>query len=166
MNYGVAMMISLLTCVAIVQSNDTVANSGSTILFVYEEKNETIDFWVERFKTAFNNQNRSVEYVASADANKKNIESYSSLVIYGAVQAFTFKEPVRDWLKSDVSLAGKKVHLIVTANRWLVAGYFKQLKKLLTKKNAETINAVSAATAKMSDTDKTTFVNNFINNIQ
>ncbi|NLD94590.1 MAG: hypothetical protein GX639_18190 [Fibrobacter sp.] len=134
-------------------------------MFVYEEKNELIDFWVEQFKTAFINQNRSVEYVAGADATKKNIESYSSVVIYGAVQAFTFKGPVRDWLKSDVNLAGKKVHLMVTASRWFASDYFKQLKKLLTKKNAETINAVSAATPKMSNTEKTTFVNNFIKNI-
>ncbi len=165
MNYCALLTGSLLLWAGSVYSNDTVTNSGSTILFVYEEKNELIDFWVERFKTAFSNQNRKVEYVVSADANKINIESYSSVVIYGAVQAFTFKGPVRKWLKSDVGLTGKKVHLIVTASRWFATDYFKQLKKLLTKKKAETINAVSAATEKMSDADKTKFVNNFVQNI-
>lgn len=157
-------VISILLCIANVHSSDTVTNS-SNILFVYEEANEKIDQWVAQFKKVFNEQNRSVEYITGADASKKNIESFSTVVIYGAVQAFTFKGPIRDWLKSDVNLAGKKVHLIVTANRWFTSDYFKQLKNELTKKKAETVNAVSTATAKMSDADKATFVNNFVQNI-
>jgi peptidase E len=165
MKYGVVMMISLLMCIGMAHSNDTVTSNGSNILFVYEEKNEQIDPWVELFKKTFSAQNRNVEYVASADANKRNVASFSSVVIYGAVQAFTFKEPVREWLKTDVNLAGKKVHLIVTASRWFAADYFKQLKKELAKKNAETVNAVSTATAKMSEADKATYVNNFVQSI-
>jgi hypothetical protein len=164
MKICIVAMISLLFCIANVQSNDTVTNS-SNILFVYEQADEKINQWVELFKKEFAKQNRSVEYVVSADANKKNISSFSSVVIYGAVLAFTFKEPVRDWLKTDVNLTGKKVHLIVTANRWFVEDYFKQLKNELTKKKAEPVNAVSTATAKLSDTDKATFVNNFVKNI-
>jgi peptidase E len=161
----VFLITSILICAQGAYSNDTLTNGGNTILFVYEEANEQIDPWVELFKKTFTGQNRSVEYVASADVTKKNIASFSSVVIYGAVQAFTFKGPVREWLKTDINLAGKKVYLIVTASRWFATDYFKQLKKELTKKNAETVNAVSAATAKMTDTEKATFVNNFVQNI-
>lgn len=163
----VLLISSLLLCAAGTYSNDTLTNGSSDkILFVYEEPNEQISPWVELFKKTFAGQNRSVEYAASADVFKKDITSFSSVVIYGAVQAFTFKGPVRDWLKTDVNLAGKKVYLIVTASRWFTEDYFKQLKKELTKKNAETVNAVSAATAKMTDNDKSTFVNNFIASIR
>jgi peptidase E len=133
---------------------------------VYEESDEKIDQWVTQFKNVFNEQNRSVEFVTSAEARKKNISSYSTVVIYGAVLAFTFKGPVREWLKTDVNLTDKKVHLIVTASKWFASDYFKQLKNELTKKKAETVNAVSAATAKMSEADKSTFVRNFVQNIQ
>jgi hypothetical protein len=165
MDFKVIVIISMMLFAASIYSNDTLSDDGHDMLFVYEENNEQIDKWVELFKTEFNDLKRTVEFVTSADAHKKNVTSFSTVVIYGAVQAFTFKEPVREWLKSDVSLAGKKVFLLVTANRWFAADYLKQLKNELTKKNAETVNAVSAATAKMSDTDKTAFVKQFIQNI-
>jgi len=165
MDFRIIVMVSLLVFSGSSYSSDTVSNGGNDILFVYEEKNEQIDPWVDMFKNAFNEQKRNVEYVVSADAHKKDVELFATVVVYGAVQAFTFKEPVREWLKSDVNLAGKKVALIVTASRWFATDYFDQLKKELTKKKAETVNAVSAATAKMSEDDKATFVSTFINNI-
>jgi hypothetical protein len=129
---------------------------------VYEEKNEKIDPWVNKFKDAFLADSGNVEFLTSTEMKGKDIAKYSSLVIYGVVQAFTFKGLIRDWLKTNIDLKGKKAYLVVTANRWFANDYFNQLKTALIKRNAVVVNAVSSATQKMTEEDKRVFAKDFV----
>lgn len=156
----------IILCSTIYSQNGTDSTTTTTTLFVYEEKNEKIDPWVNRFKDAFGADSGNVEFLASAEMKGKDITKYSPIVIYGVVQAFTFKGPVRDWLKTSVDLSGKKVYLVVTANRWFLKDYFNQLKTVLTKKNTNVVNAISGATQKMSEEEKKKFAEDFVDDIK
>jgi major membrane immunogen (membrane-anchored lipoprotein) len=158
-------IFSLLILSITGRSSSNTIDTDKTIL-VYEEKNEQIDPWVKRFSDALGAGNKKIDVVSSAEMKGKSLSQYTTIVIYGAVQAFTFKGQVRDWLKTGVDLTGKKVYLAVTANRWFLNDYFKQLKDGLTKSNAEVVNAVSSATQKMSESDKQAFVKNFVEKIK
>lgn len=163
-NVFLSVVSGLILCITGLSRGDT--NVTATTLFVYEEKNEQIDPWVKRFSDALGAENKKIDIVSSAEIKGKSLSQYSSVVIYGVVQAFTFKGPIRDWLKSGVDLTGKKVYLAVTANRWFLKDYFKQLQDGLKKKNAEVVNAVSGATEKMSESDKQAFVKKFVETIR
>lgn len=154
----------IILCSTIYSQNGT--DSNTSTLFVYEEKNEKIDPWVNRFKDAFGADSGNVEFLACAEMKGKDLTKYSPIVIYGVVQAFNFKGPIRDWLKTIVDLSGKKVYLVVTANRWFLKDYFNQLKAALTKKNANVVNAISSATQKMSEEEKRKFAEDFVSTIK
>jgi major membrane immunogen (membrane-anchored lipoprotein) len=154
----------LILCVTGYSFGDTIDYAKTLLL--YEEKNEQIDPWVKRFSDALKAVNKKVDIVSTAEIKGKNLSQYTTIVIYGVVQAFTFKGPIRDWLKTDVDFTGKKVYLAVTANRWFLNDYFKQLQNGLKKSNADVINAVSGATQKMSEGDKQSFVKSFIAKIR
>ncbi len=121
---------------------------------------------MNRFKDAFGSSSGNVEFFTSGEMKEKDLAKYSSVVIYGAVQAFNMKGPIRDWLKTNVDISGKKVYLVVTASRWFLKDYFNQLKAALAKKNANVVDAVSGATQKMSDEDKKKFAEDFVSTIK
>jgi hypothetical protein len=154
----------IILCSTIYAQDGT--DSSATTLFVYEEKNDKIDPWVNRFKDAFGSSSGNVEFFTSGEMKEKDLAKYSSVVIYGAVQAFNMKGPIRDWLKTNVDISGKKVYLVVTASRWFLKDYFNQLKAALAKKNANVVDAVSGATQKMSDEDKKKFAEDFVSTIK
>jgi major membrane immunogen (membrane-anchored lipoprotein) len=163
-NLFLSVASGLILCVTGYSFGDTI-DTAKTLL-VYEEKNEQIDPWVKRFSDALMAANKKVDIVSTAEIKGKSLSQYTAIVIYGVVQAFTFKGPIRDWLKTDVDFNDKKVYLAVTANRWFLSDYFKQLQDGLKKSNADVVNAVSGATQKMSESDKQAFVKNFVKEIQ
>lgn len=163
-NLFLSVVSGLILCVTGYSRSDTIDTAKT--LFLYEEKNEQIDQWVKRFSDALRAENKNVDVVSVAEMKEKSLSQYSSVVIYGVVQAFTFKGPIRDWLKTCVDFTGKKVYLAVTANRWFFKDYFNQLSDGLKKKNADVVNAVSGATVKMSESDKLAFVKKFVEKIK
>jgi len=72
----------------------------------------------------------------------KDLSAYDTVLIYGMVQAFNMKSPIRDWLKANPGLENKRVFLFVTANRWFLKNLFVQLTKLLDKQKADVVDAV------------------------
>ncbi len=79
--------------------------------------------------------------------------------------AFSFKEPIRDWLSSEKRLSGMKVGLFVTANRWFLKEYYGQLTSLLQKNETTIIDAVSSATETLKEDDKAKLIMNFIGRV-
>jgi len=133
-----------------------------TVLFIYEAKDKQIESWLSLFKEEMQASNLKADFFLPSELAEKDLTAYDVVVIHGAVKAFTNLEPIRDWLKTKVDLSEKKVHLFVTANRWFLEKYFNQLKNLLSKKNANVVDAVSSATKNLSGSDKRALVKDFI----
>jgi hypothetical protein len=91
-----------------------------------------------------------------------DLAKYRAVLVHGMVMAFASKSPVRDWLKAERRLEGKKVFLFVTANRWFLDKLYKQLGDLLMKDKAGAVDAVSAATKKMDAAAKESAVRAFV----
>jgi hypothetical protein len=144
------------------QESNTNGIVPKKILFAYEESNEKLEPWISRFSGAFSAANLTVDKKAAIDLASADLSKYDLIVIYGAVMAFASKEPLRDWLKAENRLSGKKVALFVTANRWFLKKYDDQLLGLLKKKNATVVDAVSGATKDLTESEKQKIVDDFI----
>jgi hypothetical protein len=120
--------------------------ASGKILFVYDEVNDSSSPFIADFREAFADKGISFDEAAAADMKAKDLSAYDTIVVYGMVQAFASKSPVRDWLKTGVDLGGKEVFLFVTANRWFLKKLTGQLSSLLKKDKAEIVDAVSMAT--------------------
>jgi hypothetical protein len=120
--------------------------STGKILYVYDKANEQSAPYVTAFRDAFATQGFAVDEATAAELKSKNLAAYDRLVLHGMVMAFNSMSPLRDWLKTGPDLSGKKVSLLVTANRWFLADLFGQLVQLLKKDKAELVDAVSMAT--------------------
>jgi hypothetical protein len=128
------------------------------VLFVYDEVNKNSSPYIEYFRNAFGAAGIGYDEAAAADANKMNLNDYRAVVIYGMVMAFNGKSPVRDWLKASPDLQGRKVSLLVTANRWFLKDLNRDLTNLLNKNEADVVDAVSTATKSLNDRDKEALV--------
>jgi len=136
------------------------------VLLVYEESNKNIDPWTAIFREELRKQRISFLDVPAATARGVDLSSYDFIVVYGAVMAFTSKEPIRDWLGESKTMNGKKTALFVTANRWYLEKYTAQLTDALKKNGSVPIDVVSAATKKMSDPEKQMLVSEFVKGIR
>ena len=117
-------------------------------LYVYDEINEHSTPYIEHFKDAFAAEGIAYDIAAAAELASKDLSPYNAVVVHGMVMAFAMQSPVRDWLKTGPDLRGKKVSLLVTANRWFLNKLFRQLSALIRDTGAEKVDAVSMATAK------------------
>ncbi|MGC8764273.1 MAG: flavodoxin family protein [Brevinematia bacterium] len=124
------------------------------MLLVYEEANSSIDPWRKLFRDEITNEGFVFEECPAVKMKGKDLASYDVIIIYGAVMAFTKKEPIRDWLNAETNLSGRKVGLFVTANRWFLKEYFTELEKILEKKDVKIVDAVSSATKKLNEEEK------------
>jgi hypothetical protein len=122
---------------------------GKKILYVYDEVNEQSRPYIGYFKSALAAEGVAFDESTAAQAAAKDLSGYRAVLIHGMVMAFTTASPVRDWLKAERRLEGKKVSLLVTANRWFLRKLYDQLVDLLKKDKAEPIDAISAATKDM-----------------
>ena len=108
-----------------------------TVLFLYEESNENIDPWLSLFRIRLEEEKIPYKESSAAHMNSMDLALFDNIFLYGAVMAFTFKEPLRDWLESEPALAGKEISLFVTANRWFLDKYTGQLQKLVQTRKTE-----------------------------
>lgn len=144
------------------QAVSTDASAKRTVLFVYEEDNEKLGPWLERFRNEFRSSGVLFDELPAKEVATADVAKYDTIVIYGTVMAFASMEPVRDWLAKETRLSGKKVGLIVTANSWSLKKYYGQLTELLKKKQIVPVDAVSAATKNLTETEKNALVKNSI----
>ena len=82
--------------------------AGKKILFAFEESNEKLDPWLSRFNVAFVAANVNVDKKAASELASVDFSKYDLIVVYGAVMAFTSKEPLREWLTKENRLAGNE----------------------------------------------------------
>ncbi len=119
---------------------------AETVLFVYDEVNKNSSPYITLFRDELKSAGYTVDETAAAGVSSKNLASYDYILIHGMVMAFASKSPVRDWLKTKPALAGKKVSLLVTANRWYLEKLYKQVTSMLDGLKPVMIDAVSQAT--------------------
>jgi uncharacterized membrane-anchored protein len=116
-------------------------------LYLYDEVNEGSTPYIAVFKAAFAEKGIAYDEATAADLRTLDLKAYDQLMIHGMYMAFNMSSPIRDWLKDDPDLTGKKISLFVTSNKSNAEKLMDQLTKLLKKNKAEVIDAVSMATA-------------------
>jgi hypothetical protein len=127
---------------------------GGKVLLVYDEVNVNSDPYVGYFRQALFAEGLAFEEAVAGSMAGKDLAAYDTVLIYGMVQAFNMKSPIRDWLKTKPGLENKRVSLFVTANRWFLKNLFVQLTKLLDRQKADVVDAVSMATKDLDDSAK------------
>ena len=133
----------------------SIGNAAERVLYVYDEVNEQSEPYIAHFRAALDAAGIAYDEVAAADLvsgkTAVNPAGYDRLLVHGMVMAFNSKSPVRDWLKKKPDLSGKKVSLLVTANRWFLDNLYGQLTALFKKDGAVLVDAVSMASKKTDD---------------
>lgn len=132
------------------------------LLYVYERRDEKLDPWRQAFLDEMTRAGLSFEEMDALTVTGKNLEPYDVLLIHGSVIAFSFDEPVRDWLENDKNMNGKKAAFFVTANRWFLEKYAAQLQKLAEKRNLVVLDAVSSATQHVDEAERASLVREFV----
>ena len=147
------------------QESDASKSKDRIVLLAFEESNEKIDPWLERFRKVLRAENVHFEEKAAKELATTDLAKYDLIIIYGAVMAFTAKEPLRDWLSKEPRLSGMKVGLLVTANRWFLGEYYAQLTDLLKNRKATMVDAVSAATEALKEDAKDKILMDFVDTL-
>ncbi len=150
-------LISALSC-AILLSAALTAQSPRRVLYIYEENNDSTGPWRDYFAGESAAAGFIFEEAAVSEIDSKNLDSYDGIIIHGMVMAFTSRSPVRDWLSERARLAGRPVSIFITANRWFLEKYTRQIHDLLVTQQLEPLDAVSAATKNLSETEKKALV--------
>lgn len=119
------------------------------ILYVYDEVNDSSRPYIGYFKASLVAEGIAFDEATASQVPSMDLAKYRAVLVHGMVMAFAAKSPVRDWLKTERRLSGKKVFLLVTANRWFLDKLDGQLRELLAKDGAAPVDAVSAATKKL-----------------
>ena len=156
-----AFALTVLTIVAL-----SAQSTAPRILFVYDEVNDQTKPYLVHFREAFAASGIPFDEAAAGDLKSRDLSRYDVLVLHGIVQAFNSKSPIRDWLKTKPPIAGKRVHLFVTANRWFLDNLFKDLSGLLEKNGAKPVDAVSMATKETDDAMEKAAVKTFVGKVR
>jgi hypothetical protein len=156
----------LLACLFALAAALGAQGRGQRILFVYDEVNYNSKPYISLFESALASEGLPFDAAKASEARGKDLAAYDLVLVHGMVMAFTSKSPVRDWLKSDPRLEGKKVALFVTANRWYLDKLFSQLKELLGKDKANLVDAVSMATKGLDGKAKESAVRAFVGKLK
>ncbi len=127
------------------------------VLFVYDSLNERNESFISTVKDALNKENIDVkEWDLKANKRKEiDLTAYDYLLIYGEVRAFSPRIYLRRWLRRNESFHSKKIGLYVTGytprySRKIAA----RLKKIITCKNGQVVDAITSATAQVSEDRK------------
>lgn len=132
------------------------------VLYVYDEVNDQSKPYIAWFKAAFAAEGIAYDEATASQMKAIDPSKYRALVVHGMVMAFNSKSPVRNWLKAEGRLAGERVSLFVTANRWFLDKLYGQLTDLLKKDRVQSIDGFSAATKSMDAAAKEAAVRAFV----
>lgn len=130
------------------------AQSTGRLLYLYDEVNEQSEPYIAYFEDAFARAGLDYDAASAAQAASLDLSRYDRIVVHGMVMAFNSKSPIRDWLRKKPDLRGKRVYLLVTANRWFLDRLYGQLVELLQADRADQVDAVSMATKDMDATSE------------
>lgn len=144
------LVLAVLLASAAFVAAQTAGPTEKRTLFVYDEVNKESAPYVGYYQDAFKEGGLAFDALTAAEAARADLARYDAVAIHGMVMAFNWKSPVRDWLKTRPNLSGKRVSLLVTANRWFLASLSSQLTGLLGETGASPVDAVSMATKKTS----------------
>lgn len=157
----------LMTVLALfIWSQDSVPAAGTAakprMLYVYEEQNKNSVPYIDWFKAELGGAGFAVDTSGTSDIKSLDFSVYDLIVIHGIVMSFNMKSSVRDWLKSESRLQGKKVFVYATSGRWFADTLAAQLKDQLKAKQAQVVDAVSMATKGMAAEAKIAAVRTFV----
>jgi hypothetical protein len=152
----------LAACLAALAAALYGQGSAGRVLYVYDEVNDNSRPYIGYFEKALAAEGIAYDEATATEAGSKDISQYRAILVHGMVMAFASKSPVRDWLKAENRLEGRRVALFVTANRWFLAKLSRQLADLLKKDKAGPVDAVSTATKSMDDASKEAAVKSFV----
>jgi hypothetical protein len=133
--------------------SETVSETGK-VLLVYDGMKGKPSPFVERFRQAFIEAGLAFEEAAAENLGSADLSGYRCVVIHGMVMAFNGISPVRDWLEGKPNLQGVNVRVFVTASRWFNEDLARELSDLASKDGAEVVDAISAATKRLSEAEK------------
>jgi hypothetical protein len=146
------MLIAL--CLAAVTAALGAQVPSGKVLYVYDEANERSAPYIGYFRSALAAESIAYDEATASQVPSLDLAGYRAILVHGMVMAFASKSPVRDWLKAEGRLSGRRVVLLVTANRWFLDKLSRQLGDLLVKDGAEPVDAVSASTKKLDSAAK------------
>lgn len=160
------LLFAALAAAALMLPGHPVLADQSRVLFIYDEVNDQTKPYLAHFRGAFADAGIPFEEAAAAELRDRDLSGYDVLVVHGIVMAFNSKSPIRDWLKTKPNLEGRRVHLLVTANRWFLRNLFRDLTGLLDKSRARTADAVSMATKTTDDDAERAAVRDFVSRVK
>jgi hypothetical protein len=152
----------LIACLAAFAAAAGAQSKPDKVLYVYDEVNENSKPYIGYFEKALAAEGIAFDESAAAKVGSLDLTKYRAVLVHGMVMAFAMKSPVRDWLKAEKRLEGARLALYVTANRWSLDKLTKQLLDLAKKDDAESVDAVSAATKPMDAAAKEASVRSFV----
>ena len=155
-----ALVVALFTAVLCAQV------SSGKVLYVYDEVNDQSRPYIGYFKAALAADGIAYDEATALQVPSMDISKYRAVLVHGMVMAFNSKSPVRDWLKAEKRLAGMRVAVFVTANRWFLDKLRGQLDGLLKKGKAASVDAVSTATKSMDASSKEAAVRSFVDRLK
>ena len=95
--------------------------SAGKVLYVYDELNDNSRPYIGYFEKALAAEGIAFDEATASQVASMDLSKYRAVLVHGMVMAFASKSPVRDWLKAESRLEGRRVALFVTANRWSLA---------------------------------------------
>ena len=158
--------IAILFAVTCVIATLAAQTAPPRTLFVYDEVNDQTKPYISHFREAFAASGTAFDEAAAADLKGRDLSRYDVVVLHGIVQAFNMKSPIRDWLKTKPDLAGKRIYLFVTANRWFLDKLNRDLTGLLAKAGVKPVDAVSMATKDTDDAAERAAVIRFVGTVK
>ncbi|MBI9098054.1 MAG: hypothetical protein JEY91_06230 [Spirochaetaceae bacterium] len=135
-------------------------------LFLYDMFDDESELYINMIRQSFDLINLPYDEVALEVGDVPDFSLYDRVFIYGKVMAFNLKSPIRDWLKTRPSLKGPDIYLLLTANRWFIDKYTRQISELTKENGGIVVDAVSSATKDLSDEEKRGLVSSLFSGFQ
>lgn len=149
---GMSIILVMATPTAVVAENPM--SSGSSVLLVHDgQKNYTSPF-LQRFRASFAETGIEYDELTCDQLVGKDLTQYDRIVVYAMVMAFNTSSPVRKWMKDAEGINGKKLFLFVTGHNAFEKDLKAQLRAAAEDHGAIVVDAVSAATKKLTEAEK------------
>jgi hypothetical protein len=144
----------LLATVTFLFADDSTSSSSEKILFLSDKTDKPARFFMDAFIEELTAAGFDFTETAVDGKSLVDLESCRNIIVYSQVMAFNNISPVSAWVKARKTLAGKRVYLFVTANRWFFGSRLKKLADLVLARGGVVVDAVTMATHKMTEEQK------------
>ncbi len=134
-------------------------------LFLYDMDDKEGRLYIQEIRKQFDEKNLAFDEIAVESEQVPDLSGYARVLIYGKVMAFNQMSPIRDWLTSSPVPKDQDFYLLLTANRWFLNKYTRQIEGLVVEKGGIVADAVSAATKDLTEQEKKGLVSDLFRNI-